>query len=212
MSALQKINYKPTPEWKFTVEREDGETVQVHAKDIYKLESQKAIRALLMEQAFIVPPNLKGNDFIEIMQLLFDKEKVETIEPVEGTSPMDILLKNLEKYIYGPKATTYKSFESGKPLVDENDAWFVYDEFYSDLKTREWKTDPQRTSNMIKELFKSDDKDKKALFNKPKRFPGKDKDDNYFPPIKVLRIPLHIFEERKQVQEIVDFEDEEDII
>jgi hypothetical protein len=212
MSALQKINYKPTPEWKFTVEREDGETVQVHAKDIYKLESQKALRALMMEQAFVVPPNIKGNDFIEIMQLLFDKEKVETIEPVEGTSPMDILLKNLEKYIYGPKATTYKSFESGKPLVDENYAWFVYDEFYSDLKTREWKTDPQRTSNMIKELFKSDNKDKKALFNKPKRFPGKDKDDNYFPPIKVLRIPLHIFEERKQVQEIVDFEDEEDII
>jgi len=97
-------------------------------------------------------------------------------------------------------------------LVDENYAWFVYDEFYSDLKTREWKTDPQRTSYMVKELFKSDDKDKKALFNKPKRFPGKDKDDKYFPPIKVLRIPLHIFEERKQVQEIVDFEDEEDII
>ena len=212
MFALQKINYKPTPEWKFTVEREDGETAQVHAKDIYKLESQKALRALLMEQAFIVPPNLKGNSFIEIMQLLFDKEKVETIEPVEGTSPMDILLKNLEKYIYGPKATTYKSFESGKPLVDEKYAWFVYDEFYSDLKTREWKTDPQRTSYMVKELFKSDDKDKKALFNKPKRFPGKDKDDKYFPPIKVLRVPLHIFEERKQVQEIVDFEDEEDII
>jgi hypothetical protein len=165
-----------------------------------------------MEQAFIVPPNLKGNDFIEIMQLLFDKEKVETIEPVEGTSPMDILLKNLEKYVYGPRATTYKSFESGKPLVDENYAWFVYDEFYSDLKTKEWKTDPQRTSYMIKELFKSDDKDKKALFNKPKRFPGKDKNDDYFPPIKVLRVPLYVFEEKKEVDEIVPFEDEEDII
>ncbi|BCV03032.1 MAG: hypothetical protein CM15mV60_020 [uncultured marine virus] len=29
----------------------------------------------MMEQAFVVPPNIKGNDFIEIMQLLFDKEK-----------------------------------------------------------------------------------------------------------------------------------------
>ena len=28
MFALQKINYKPTPEWKFTVEGEDGETAQ----------------------------------------------------------------------------------------------------------------------------------------------------------------------------------------
>ena len=120
--------------------------------------------------------------FIEIMQLLFDKEKVETIEPVEGTSPMDILLKNLEKYIYGPKATTYKSFESGKPLVDEKYAWFVYDEFYSDLKTREWKTDPQRTSYMVKELFKSDEKIRKLCLINRKRFPGKDKDDKYFPP------------------------------
>ena len=32
MFALQKINYKPTPEWKFTVEREDGETAQVMQK------------------------------------------------------------------------------------------------------------------------------------------------------------------------------------
>ena len=45
--------------------------------------------------------------------------------------------------------------------------------FITDLKTREWKTDPQRTSYMIKELFKND-KDKKALFDKQKRFPGKD--------------------------------------
>ena len=52
---------------------------------------------------------------------------------------------------------------------------------------------------------------KLCLINQ-KDFLVKDKDDKYFPPIKVLRIPLHIFEERKQVQEIVDFEDEEDII
>ena len=210
--ALQKINYKPTPEWNFTVERDDGETIQVHAKDVYKLESQKALRALLMEQAFIVPPNIKGNDFIEIMKMLFDKEKVETIEPAAGTSPTDMLKKHLEKYIYGPKATTYKSFESGKPLTDDQYAWFVYDEFYAELKTREWKIDPQRTSYMIKELFKSESKDQKALFNKPKRFPGKNSNGEYFPPIKVLRIPLYIFEERKNIKEIIDFEDEDEII
>ena len=210
--ALQKINYKPTPEWNFTVERDDGETIQVHAKDVYKLESQKALRALLMEQAFIVPPNIKGNDFIEIMKMLFDKEKVETIEPAAGTSPKYMLKKHLEKYIYGPKATTYKSFESGKPLTDDQYAWFVYDEFYAELKTRECKIDPQRTSYMIKELFRSESKDQKALFNKPKRFPGKNSNGEYFPPIKVLRIPLYIFEERKNIKEIVDFEDEDEII
>ena len=212
MYALQKINYKPNPEWKFTVERDDGETIQIHAKDIYKLESQKALRALLMEQAFVVPPNLKGNEFIEIMKLLFDKEKVETIEPAIGTSPAEQLFKYIEKYIHGPKATTYKSFESGKPLVDAKHAFFLYDEFYAELKTWEWKIDPQRTSYMIKELFQSEDKDKKALFNYAKRYPGKNSDGEYFPPIKVLRIPLGVFEERKNIQEVVDFEDEEEII
>ena len=212
MYALQKINYKPTPEWKFTVERDDGETVQIHAKDIYKLESQKALRALLMEQAFVVSPNVKGNEFIEIMRALFDKEKVEIIEPAEGTSPTDVLQKHLEKYIYGPKATTYKSFESGKPLIDTKYAWFVYDEFYADLKTREWKIDPQRTSYMIKEIFRNENKDKKAMFNKPKRFPGKNSNGDYFPPIKALRIPLYLFEEKENIKEIVEFEDEEDIL
>ena len=90
--------------------------------------------------------------------------------------------------------------------------WFVYDEFYAELKTREWKIDPQRTSYMIKELFRSESKDQKALFNKPKRFPGKNSNGEYFPPIKVLRIPLYIFEERKNIKEIVDFEDEDEII
>ena len=212
MYALQKINYKPTPEWKFTVERDDGETVQIHAKDIYKLESQKALRALLMEQAFVVSPNVKGNEFIEIMRALFDKEKVEIIEPAEGTSPTDVLQKHLHKYIYGPRATTYKSFESGKPFIDNQYAWFVYDEFYADLKTKEWKIDPQRTSYMIREIFKSENKDKKALFNKPKRFPGKNSNGDYFPPIKALRIPLYLFEEKKDVKEIVEFEYEEDIL
>jgi hypothetical protein len=165
-----------------------------------------------MEQAFVVSPNVKGNEFIEIMRALFDKEKVEIIEPAEGTSPTDVLQKHLHKYIYGPRATTYKSFESGKPFIDNQYAWFVYDEFYADLKTKEWKIDPQRTSYMIREIFKSENKDKKALFNKPKRFPGKNSNGDYFPPIKALRIPLYLFEEKKDVKEIVEFEDEEDIL
>ena len=45
-----------------------------------------------------------------------------------------------------------------------------------------------------------------------KRFPGKNSNGEYFPPIKVLRIPLYIFEERKNIKEIVDFEDEDEII
>ena len=33
-----------------------------------------------------VPPQLKGNDFYEIIKAYL-KDKIETIEPAEGTSP-----------------------------------------------------------------------------------------------------------------------------
>ena len=57
------------------------------------------------------------------------KDKIETIEPAEGTSPMDILKETLKRYINGPQATNYNSFESGRPLLEDEYAYFVYDEF-----------------------------------------------------------------------------------
>ena len=40
---------------------------------MYKLESQKELRALLMEQACMYHLQLKGNDFYEIIKHLFER-------------------------------------------------------------------------------------------------------------------------------------------
>ena len=83
------------------------------------------------------------------------------------------------------------SFESGRPLVEGEFAWFVFDKFFDKLKNEEWKYDAQKTSYMISnELFDNTsetDQEQKALFGKQKRFPGQDDDGKYFKPIRTAK-------------------------
>ena len=212
LSALQKLNIKPTPEWYFTVENEEGQTKQVHAKNVHRIESQKELRALLMEQVHVVPPTIKGNDFYEILKNLFEKSKIEILEPAEGTNPSDILKAHINRYINDPQAKKYNSFKSGRPLLDDEYAYFLYSAFYDDLKTYEWKESSAKTSLMIKALFPSKKPEDQAKFDHSKKFPGKDSDNKQYPPLKTLRIPLKYFESEEEVNEQHQFESEEDIV
>jgi hypothetical protein len=216
LSNLQKINYKPNPEWKVTVEDEDGETVQLHIKNTYKLTNQQEFKNTLFEQAHVMAPSIKKNDFETIIKMLSTpKDKIEIIEPAEGTSPLEVLKKLLQKHIYGAQATSHSSFESGRPLVETKFAWFVFDKFFDKLKNEEWKYDAQKTSYMISnELFDNEDSDeeKRALFGKPKRFPGRNNNGEYWRPIRVARIPLYLFEEPEDIDEKIEIEDKDDII
>jgi len=216
LSNLQKINIKPNPEWRVTVEKEGGETVQLHCKNTYKLTQVHEFKNVLFEQALITAPTIKQDKFDQILKTLSSPEdKVEIIEPAEGTSPIDILKKLLEKHIYGAQATNYMSFESGRPFVEGEFAWFVFDKFFDKLKNEEWKYDAQKTSYMIShELFNGEDKDqnKRALFGKQKRFPGQDDEGNYFKAIRTTRIPLHIFEKPEEVKETIEIESQDDIV
>jgi hypothetical protein len=216
LSNLQKINYKPNPEWRVTVENDDGDTIQLHVKNTYKLTQVQEFKTVLFEQALITAPTIKQDQFDLILKAISNpKDKVEIIEPAEGTSPLEILKKLLEKHIYGAQATSFMSFESGRPLVQEKFAWFVLGKFYEKLKNEEWKYDQQKTSFMIEyQLFDAEDpdKEKRALMSAPKRFPGKDDNGESFKPIKVSRIPLFIFDKPEEVTEIVPIESEEEII
>tara|TARA_R110001583_G_scaffold30745_4_gene105882 strand:+ start:1730 stop:3364 length:1635 start_codon:yes stop_codon:yes gene_type:complete len=216
LSNLQKINIKPNPEWRVTVENaEESETVQLHCKNTYKLTQVHEFKTVLFEQALIVAPSIKQDQFDEILKLISSKEKIEIIEPAEGTSPKEILKKLLEKHIYGAQATSFMSFSSGRPLVEEKFAWFVFDKFLDKLKNEEWKHDAQKTSYMIeRELFNHEDKDedKRVLFGKQKRYPGKDDEDKPFKAIRAARIPLFIFEENEEVNETIEIESEEEIV
>ena len=212
LSALQKLNIKPTPEWYFTIEKENGETKQIHAKNIHKIESQKELRAVIMEQAHVVPPQIKGNDFHEIIKSLFEGNKIDVIEPAEGTNPSDVLRNHLHRYINEPAAKQYSSFQSGRPLLDDDHAYFLFTSFYDDIKTYEWKESSAKTSLMIRDLFPSKKPEDEAKFDHSKRFPGKDSKSKLFPPLKTLRIPLKYFQKDEDVHETVEFKSEDDII
>ena len=216
LSNLQKINIKPNPEWRVTVENaEESETVQLHCKNTYKLTQVHEFKTVLFEQALIVAPSIKQDQFDEILKSISSKEKIEIIEPAEGTSPKEILKKLLEKHIYGAQATSFMSFSSGRPLVEENFAWFIFDKFLDKLKNEEWKHDAQKTSYMIeRELFNHEDKDedKRVMFGKQKRYPGKDDDGKPFKALRVARIPLFLFEEKEEVNETIEIESEEQIV
>jgi len=216
MTNLIKVDFKPDPEYYFTVEREDGETVQVHAKDVNKIKDQQELRGLIMAQADFPPPPIKGMDFFEIQKALFST--IDTVQPAPGTTPMEILKKHLKDYIHSTEATSHNSFKSGNVLKDDTYAYFVYDEFFNDLKDNEWKKDSSRTSYMIEKMFeKEKDHMPKPQFGKKKRFPGKDKKtDKPYPGVNGCAvIPLYLFkkdEDDADIVELADFKKPEEIV
>jgi hypothetical protein len=214
LSNLIKIDFKPDPEYYFDVERDDGETVTVHAKDVNRIKDQQELRGLMMAQADELPPVVKGQEFYEIIKALLSTQ--DTVQPAPGTTPMDILKKHLKYYIHSTNATSYNSFKSGNVLKDETFAYFVYDEFYNDLKDNDWKKDSSRTSYMIIKMFEKEDENlPKPEFDLKKRFPGTNKKTNkpYSGINGCAKIPLYFFEDMEEdVIEIAEYENKEDIV
>jgi len=214
LSNLIKVDFKPDPEYYFDVEREDGETVTVHAKDVNRIKDQQELRGLMMAQADELPPVVKGQEFYEIIKSLLATQ--DTVQPAPGTTPMDILKKHLKYYIHSTNATSYNSFKSGNVLKDETFAYFVYDEFYNDLKDNDWKKDSSRTSYMIIKMFEKEDENlPKPEFDLKKRFPGTNKKTNkpYSGINGCAKIPLYFFEDMEEdVIEIAEYENKEDIV
>ena len=212
LSNLLKIDHKPDPEYYFTVETKSGDTVSVHAKDVNKIRDQKEMRGLIMAQADQPPPPIKPMDFHEIIESLFST--IDVVQPAPGTSPLDILKKNLEGYINGAQATNYHSFKSGSPFKDKEFVYFIYDSFYNDyLKDRDWKKDISKTSYMIIKLFEKDKMDKDVKFDIRKRYPGKDSEGKPFPAIRgCVKIPLYLFDKEEEVDENIEIESKEDIV
>ena len=213
MTNLIKVDFKPDPEYYFTVENKKGESVPVHAKDVNKIKDQKELRGLIMAQADVFPPPIKAMDFHAMINALLDT--VDTVQPAPGTRPIEILKKLLKEHINGPQATTHNSFLSGNVLKDKEYAYFVYDDFYNFLKENEWRKDSSRTSYMIEKMFENEkDHLPKPEFGKKKRFPGINKKTNKpYPGVNhCAKIPLYLFKEDEEVEEIIKQESEDDIV
>jgi len=65
-----------------------------------------------------------------------------------------------------------------------------------------------------RQLYDHEDKDeeKRVLFGRQKRYPGKDDNDKPFKPIRVARIPLFLFEKPEEVEETIDIESDDDVV
>tara|TARA_R110002124_G_scaffold157903_2_gene324929 strand:+ start:1002 stop:2645 length:1644 start_codon:yes stop_codon:yes gene_type:complete len=211
MTNLIKVDFKPDPEYYFTVENKTGESVVVHAKNVIQLRDQKELGSLIMAQVNVLPPPIKPLDFHVMINGLLDT--LDTVQPAPGTRPMEILKKHLKEYINGTQAKTYASFESGNVLKDEVYSYFVYDEFYNELKENGWRKDSSRTSHMIQKMFDTkDDLLPQPEFGKKKRFPGKHKKTGKpYPGVNgCVSIPLYLFDkEEEDVEETADFTEEE---
>ena len=211
MTNLIKVDFKPDPEYYFTVENKTGESVVVHAKNVTQLRDQKELGSLIMAQVNVLPPPIKPLDFHALINALLDT--VDTVQPAPGTRPMEILKKHLKEYINGTQAKTYASFESGNVLKDEVYAYFVYDEFYNELKENGWRKDSSRTSHMIQKMFDTkDDSLPQPEFGKKKRFPGKHKKTGKpYPGVNgCVSIPIYLFDkEEEDIEETADFTQEE---
>jgi hypothetical protein len=208
LSNLIKVDFKPDPEYYFDVERDDGETVTVHAKNKNEIKDQQELRGLMMAQADELPPVVKGQEFYEIIKALLATQ--DTVQPAPGTTPIEILKKHLKQYIHSTEATSHNSFKSGNVLKDDTYAYFVFDEFYNDLKDNEWKKDASRTSHMIIKMFEKEEEHlPKPQFGKKKRFPGKDKrTDKPYPGVNgCAMIPLYLFEKDEDDEDIVEISD-----
>ena len=205
LSGLTKINYKPDPEYTLNVALPDGVKVKpVHAKSIEWITDQRKARNIVAVAAGFVPPVVKNDAYQEILDLLFSTQK--TIDPPKGTSPEEQLFDYMKEYVNGPKADTYVSFKSGGTLLEEGDAYFRFDPFYNFLKSKEWKTKPDRTAQMIK----TDEKIKGEFTRK--RFPKKSDEKKSHEPIDVIRVQESIFKEQELEDELIPIKSTEEII
>ena len=79
LTNLIKVDFKPDPEYYFTVEREDGESVTVHAKSKNEIKDQQELRGLIMAQADELPPPIKAMEFYEMIKaLVASQDTVQT--------------------------------------------------------------------------------------------------------------------------------------
>ncbi|MAJ58156.1 MAG: hypothetical protein CMI74_08885 [Candidatus Pelagibacter sp.] len=206
LSNLTQIDYKPNPEYYFTVEKPGGETVQIHANHVNKLRDQRELKGVLMEQAHIVPPTIKNSEFFEIQTALFSR--VDLIKPAEGTSQEEKLHEYLNEYVFQVLANSHTSFKNGATLMDDEYVYFVWGKFFNFLKNKEWKMKEDRTGVLMKTLYKIQDED----FVCRKRYPKKSGDKKSNPDVTCVKILKSYFKKEEYQDEVISMKDREDIL
>ena len=159
LSDLQKINLDD-PYYYVNV---DGERVRL--KDTSYLQEQRLFQRAVMEQVNKVPPNLKKNDFRDIVEMLFNN--METIEPPKGSSKVEQLIDHLEEYCTDRTATgaTKEDMLFGLVWTNDNTHHFIFREFYNKfLLKNKWTEKYDETSMLLRD--KCGCKEKREMIGK----------------------------------------------
>jgi|TARA_R100001594_G_scaffold122498_1_gene158661 hypothetical protein len=195
--SVTRLDYKPQPKYFLYVKQPTGKIKTVYAKHVKQIIEQRELKALIADATKIVPPPIKQKDFQAIINDLWAKLDVETPDP--ESQPAGILFRHIKEYLNDIRATTYASFKSGGVLVEDDKAYFLFHKFYEELKRNEWKYDEAETKTMVKEIFKG----KRVQ----KRFP-KAKEN----AIWCTELEMEKFEEEDPPEELLEFDDREDIV
>ena len=205
LSGLEKIDYKPEPEYYVNVTKPNGKPVTIHIKNIEHLTDQIKFRNIIAKSISSLPPTLKKPDYELMIDELLSTEI--TVQPPKGTTPLEKLYSFIKEYLNDTRATTNTSFANGQVFVDKEIAYFKWSNFYDDICSRiNWKEPEQRTGVWLRKHFN-------AEFNVSKRFPGKDnKTDKPFNPINCVSINMDKFKEEVLPDEIIKMTHKKDIL
>tara|TARA_A100001515_G_scaffold46767_1_gene36839 strand:- start:2874 stop:4532 length:1659 start_codon:yes stop_codon:yes gene_type:complete len=199
--SITKWEYKPDPAYDMHVKMPNGKIKIIHAKHVDYLVDQKRIKSLLAAHANYLPPTLKNNKFTEMINSHLLTAQIEF--PEIETQPIGILFKEIQEWINGPQARSFRSFEEGSVYIDEKTdlAYFTWSHFYKELSRSSWNMKSDKTLEYVKEKFKAK--------YKQKRYPKAEGQEKPNPNLWVIEIEVNQFAKEKPPQEILEYDGED---
>jgi len=193
--SITKIDYRPDPRFDLSVKLLTGKIKIVRAKNIKQVIEQKELRALIAAHTSIVPPPLKPKDFQDLVSGLWAEMNVETPDP--DSQPAGILFRLTKDFLNDTKANTYNAFKTGSVFIDRGKAYFLFNKYYEDLKTREWKMDEAETRTMLYDIFKGAATQRRIFKSNV---------------VRCIELEMKLFEQETPPKEILEFEDKNEIV
>ena len=138
----------------------------------------------------------RGKDHAILFDILNDVIILNTIS-------VDNFNKEIQEFINGPRAKSHQSYVSGSVLIEEKNglAYFVWSEFFKELKRTGWTMKSDKTLDFVKRNFK-------AVY-KQKRYPKPENQEKPNPNVWAVEINIDQFKKEKPPEEIMQIPEED---
>jgi hypothetical protein len=193
--SITKIDYRPKPKFDLSVKLPTGKIKIVRAESTKQAMLQEELRVLIAGATAILPPILTKKEFQGMMGMVWPQMNTETPDP--DSQPAGILFRLTKDFLNNTKANTYNAFKTGSVLIENEKAYFLFNKYYEDLKTREWKIGEAETRTMICDIFKAINVQKRIFKSNI---------------VRCIELDMKPFEQDEPPKEILEFEDKNDIV